>query len=57
MGEKYKSLVYFAASLACLYITFSQLTETGIMGLGIGLFGLILLERGIYVFRGLKPRQ
>ena len=52
-----RSVSYLAGGLAILSVTLSHFTEMGILGWGVGLFGLILLERGTFVFRGLKPRQ
>lgn len=57
MGERHKSLFYFLGGVACLVVALKYLNEIGILGWSLGLFGLILLERGTFVLRGLKPRQ
>ena len=57
MEELSKSLFYFMGGFACLFVALKYTVEMGILGWALGLFGLILLERGTFVFRGLKPRQ
>ena len=52
-----KSLAYFAGGSVCLIIALKFLIEIGVLGWALGLFGLVLLERGTFVLRGLKPRQ